>query len=1180
MKQLVVFFIYTCFLLTPLARCAVIDFADPSIRSSLNQGEERQQELALLATPDDRQALRLAWKDSRQGFGELFLVEPIALPPQQQLELHVQLYVPAGSGLSSFNLRVVDATGETFQLPARLPALTHGWLSLSYNLNPASPPEESWGGNDNKIMELPLAVAGAGFDFRREVEQGHFFLSHLVYEAQTEKMAKEGELCLIDFAKQQPKISLHRAEELQHSYDYASPAEGEAKALSIIWQETPAGHYEFGIHENLPGMDFTSAIFHARVYFPSGNELHLFNLRLRDRHGEIFQYRVTLPEGLSGWQDISFPVNSSIPHASCWSGSVRNQRLDFPVSLHGFAGDFRKRGDKGSMAIAKVSMEVVADFRSLAPKLETGNPIHVLRPGEEDKLGLRIHNHKPHTVKGRLAYTMHDSRGQELDKQEQSLAVVSGNDFLLPLSAPKTQGAYYIDLRYVEEDIRVQPFQARYSFAAMQPAGPTPGRGKGFLFGVCSHPQRHPREHQELEAMAAAWCGAKILREDINWNLMQPAEDTWAFASFDFTVDAFAHYDIEMQAIYSYCARWAVAKDWQPLKPKLQRGARPDYEHWGRFIRAFAERYRNKVHYVEVWNEPDLHGFANFSAEEYIELMKIAYRETKAAAPEMSVLTAGFTCMPPYARLNDQDHMEKTLTLGRGYYDVHAFHGHGPYLHYRNQIERMLPFRERLEVTAPWYANETAISAMHIGDYRQAIVLFQKFLYSWARGSIGYNWYDLRNDGFDEQEGEHHFGLITKDFYPKTPYVTYNALANVYREASYIRDLDLPEQLHGFLFKSRDGDFLLPNWNMDSRRPSRLFVLTGISGQASHIDMFGNERPLKVVNQAVVINIDREPSSIRISGQEQEPGIAGDFLEQVAELSVIAGEDKQLAFSIRNPTAFTLATDISLLLPTGISCAQQGQHIELAPNTETLCVFELAIADDFRSVPGAQKEITVDARFGALWQGRFACPVHSMTVVAKNAGFGDEPHFVLNDAAQNTMLVPNAPDMAKLRWSGPEDLSAQVWLAHDGEQLQLRALVRDDIHQQPYSGAEVWKGDNIQIAIALAGSQPFWEIGFTLDNEGKQEVFIWQTPAGFDTAAAIQAIALQVERDEAKRTTHYQASIPLAAIGLSAELAAKGFRFNLLVNDNDGDVREGYHAIAPGLGTGKDSRLFPQLILR
>lgn len=51
--------------------------------------------------------------------------------------------------------------------------------------------------------------------------------------------------------------------------------------------------------------------------------------------------------------------------------------------------------------------------------------------------------------------------------------------------------------------------------------------------------------------------------------------------------------------------------------------------------------------------------------------------------------------------------------------------------------------------------------------------------------------------------------------------------------------------------------------------------------------------------------------------------------------------------------------------------------------------------------------------------------------------------------------------------------------------------------------------------------------------------------------------------------------IPFAAVGLTEEAAGRGFRFNLLINDNDGEMRESFIAVAPGLGDSKNTDFFP-----
>ena len=51
--------------------------------------------------------------------------------------------------------------------------------------------------------------------------------------------------------------------------------------------------------------------------------------------------------------------------------------------------------------------------------------------------------------------------------------------------------------------------------------------------------------------------------------------------------------------------------------------------------------------------------------------------------------------------------------------------------------------------------------------------------------------------------------------------------------------------------------------------------------------------------------------------------------------------------------------------------------------------------------------------------------------------------------------------------------------------------------------------------------------------------------------------------------------IPESAVGADSALLKQGIRFNLLVNDNDGEGRDGWMHIAPGIGENKNPDRFP-----
>ncbi|MBS5531679.1 hypothetical protein KH017_12900, partial [bacterium] len=91
-----------------------------------------------------------------------------------------------------------------------------------------------------------------------------------------------------------------------------------------------------------------------------------------------------------------------------------------------------------------------------------------------------------------------------------------------------------------------------------------------------------------------------------------------------------------------------------------------------------------------------------------------------------------------------------------------------------------------------------------------------------------------------------------------------------------------------------------------------------------------------------------------------------------------------------------------------------------------------------------------------------------------------------------------------------------------------------------------WKGDNVQLALALPGRLGYWEIGLTRGNTGRGEVFLWSVPDGAEARETAARIGLETARDEARKLTVYEARIPLAAVGLSEEAGRAGFRFNML----------------------------------
>lgn len=983
---------------------------------------------------------------------------------------------------------------------------------------------------------------------------------------------------ICNLADPQTKIILRRAQETGQSASIQTMPDGKP-ALRLNWDSKRANHFEFALKAPVRLPEFEAATIRLDVYVPENCQARNLNIRLGDAHGERLQYRVPLPAGKPGWRQLIFNIDpQEAPEAGSWAGgSKANGRIDFPVSLVGIASEVSQNAGSAWLGFGEIAFEVTSNPPELS--LETGRatPVHVFLPGEENAPILQVRNRRPQKRDYSLEYKLATPFGETILEKTEQFRLEPDAVRRIALPFPTVYGVYPLEVRLHElphpgsTGTQAQaPAQIhRMSYSYMQPAGPTPGRPEGFLFGICLHTQRFDPETQEREALAAALMGAKVYREDIIWRLVETAPGVWDWSRYDALIDLYAHYNMEIQALLIGNVRWH--------SEQMHRGDAPPPE-WGEFARNFAERYRDRVRYVEIWNEPNHRGslFQKRPAF-FVKLMELAWNNIKSVAPEMVVLTPGFTgTIGPEASVNFTRHV---LEHGKGFYETIAIHAHGAFPSYIPHVNALNSMRREFDVPVPWYANETGQISAHNwpSEMDQGYALFKKMLYSWAEGAMGYNWYELRNGGFDPNYVEHNYGLMSNDFYPKPAYGVYNMLANTFSGAEYLQPVYLGDNLNSYFFRAKNGDILLPSWSNDSSQ--RLLNVTGITGEATLIDIFGNETQLPVIEGSVALIVGPVPSTLRLANQPQIPALGGEFIVCNENFNIASGAEQTLEIQLNNPTSIALDFTIESILPEGISTETELKELYVKQGHSIGLAIPLRAREGFYSLPERPRTIELKTQIrtadgNLFWEGSLSREIHTLVTISER-GFALTPDFELNDASQVTRIVASAIANEPYYWQGPEDLSARIWLGRDKQNLLLKVVVTDDVHHQPYSGHGVWRGDNIQVGLRFYGHSGLWELGLTRRNDGENETFVWLASSKFDTDQVASQIQLNTIRDEQAKTTTYEAKIPFHAIGINESVGRRGFRFNLLVNDNDGYTRESYICIAPGIADEKSPRRYP-----
>lgn len=129
-----------------------------------------------------------------------------------------------------------------------------------------------------------------------------------------------------------------------------------------------------------------------------------------------------------------------------------------------------------------------------------------------------------------------------------------------------------------------------------------------------------------------------------------------------------------------FVPQWARPKDTTPLYLDED-----NFADFGNFAAKFVERYRGKVDYVILWNEPNLAlewGYAAPDATKYATLLRTTYPMIKAVAPEVQVLAGALapTLAPPGSEfgVNDLVFLQSMYDAGAAdYFDILAIHAYG-----------------------------------------------------------------------------------------------------------------------------------------------------------------------------------------------------------------------------------------------------------------------------------------------------------------------------------------------------------------------------------------------------------------------------------------------------------------------------------------------------------------------
>ena len=160
------------------------------------------------------------------------------------------------------------------------------------------------------------------------------------------------------------------------------------------------------------------------------------------------------------------------------------------------------------------------------------------------------------------------------------------------------------------------------------------------FFGLHIHQGTQPRVWPRIPF--GSW---RLWDAHVSWPHLQPGPRTWNFDLLDLYVQKASDEDIELVLPFGLSPRWASARQAEPSAYKqLGWAAEPqNIGVWRDYVEMVASRYKGKIRYYEIWNEPNLSRFFSGDVRAMVVLACNAHEVIKRVDPEAKVVSPSAT---------------------------------------------------------------------------------------------------------------------------------------------------------------------------------------------------------------------------------------------------------------------------------------------------------------------------------------------------------------------------------------------------------------------------------------------------------------------------------------------------------------------------------------------------------
>lgn len=177
--------------------------------------------------------------------------------------------------------------------------------------------------------------------------------------------------------------------------------------------------------------------------------------------------------------------------------------------------------------------------------------------------------------------------------------------------------------------------------------------------------------------------GIRWAKQQFPWEEIEPARGQFDWNKFDEIVATYERHGLQI------IARLDRPPPWTRADNSIEQAPPDNFQDYGNFVAAFVQHYRGRIHYLQIWNEPNIFpewGNRPVDPAEYVALLKLAYTRAKQVDPGIHILSApmALTLGQPHPQpgkwisMSDLQFWEEMYRAGaKDYFDILSANGFG-----------------------------------------------------------------------------------------------------------------------------------------------------------------------------------------------------------------------------------------------------------------------------------------------------------------------------------------------------------------------------------------------------------------------------------------------------------------------------------------------------------------------